>query len=89
MRCGLLMCVHDYDWAGAEAEFRLALQFNPGSADSHDHYGWLCSALGRFDEAIELARRAQELDPLAHRADLATTSYVPAAYEEAQAALGA
>ena len=84
----LLMCVHDYDWAGSEREFRLALQLSPGSADIHDHYGWLCSALGRFDEALELTRRAQELDPLAHRADLATTLIRAGRYEEAlQAAL--
>jgi serine/threonine-protein kinase len=84
----LLMCVHDYDWAGSEREFRLALQLSPGSADIHDHYGWLCSALGRFDEALELTRRAQELDPLAHRADLATTLIRSGRYEEAlQAAL--
>jgi serine/threonine protein kinase/tetratricopeptide (TPR) repeat protein len=84
----LLMCVHDYDWAGSEREFRLALQLSPGSADIHDHYGWLCSALGRFDEALELTRRAQELDPLAHRADLATTLIRAGRYDEAlQAAL--
>jgi serine/threonine-protein kinase len=85
---GLLMCVHDFDWAGSEREFRLALQLNPGSADIHDHYGWLCSALGRFDEALELTKRAQELDPLAHRADMATTLIRAGRYEEAlQAAL--
>ncbi len=84
----LLMCVHDYDWAGSEREFRLALTLSPGSADIHDHYGWLCSALGRFDEALELTRRAQELDPLAHRADMATTLIRSGRYEEAlQAAL--
>jgi serine/threonine-protein kinase len=84
----LLMCVHDFDWAGSEREFRLALQLSPGSADIYDHYGWLCSALGRFDEALELTRRAQELDPLAHRADVATTLIRAGRYDEAlQAAL--
>jgi serine/threonine protein kinase/Tfp pilus assembly protein PilF len=80
---GLLMCVHDFDWAGSEREFRLALQLSPGSADIHDHYGWLCSALGRFDEALELTKRAQELDPLAHRADMATTLIRAGQYGEA------
>ncbi|MEZ0336230.1 MAG: protein kinase [Gemmatimonadales bacterium] len=85
---GLLMCVHDFDWAGSEREFRLALQLSPGSADIYDHYGWLCSALERFDEALELTKRAQELDPLAHRADMATTLLRAGRYEEAlQAAL--
>jgi tetratricopeptide (TPR) repeat protein len=33
----------------------------------------MCAMLGRFDEAIAMAHRAYELDPLAHRSDLATT----------------
>jgi TolB-like protein len=65
----LLKLVHDFDWAGAEAEFRRALELSPGAADTHDHYGWLCAGMERFDEAIALVRRAQELDPLAHRSD--------------------
>lgn len=69
---GLLKFVHDYDWEGAEKEFRLALAHSPGSADIHDYYGWLCSALGRSEEALALVRRAQELDPLVHTWDVAT-----------------
>jgi serine/threonine protein kinase/Tfp pilus assembly protein PilF len=68
----LLKCVHDFDWVGAEEEFKLALALSPGGADIYDHYGWMCSALGRFDESLELVKRAQELDPLTHRADVAT-----------------
>jgi Flp pilus assembly protein TadD len=33
----------------------------------------MCAGLERFDEAIVLHERAYELDPLTHRADLATT----------------
>ncbi len=79
----LLKCVHDFDWAGAEQEFKLALELNPGSADTYDHYGWLCSALERFDQALALAMRAQELDPLFHRADVATTLLRAGRYDEA------
>ncbi len=70
---GLLKCIHDFDWAGAEREFKLALELSPGSADIYDHYGWLCGALERYDEALALVRRAQELDPITHRSDVATT----------------
>ncbi len=70
---GLLKMVHDFDWTGAEAEFTLALSLSPGAADIYDHYGWLCGALERFDEALALVRHAQELDPLTHRADVAAT----------------
>ena len=38
---GLLRLVHDFDWAGAEEQFRLALELSPGAADVYDHYGWL------------------------------------------------
>jgi eukaryotic-like serine/threonine-protein kinase len=64
--------VHDFDWSGAEDEFKRALELSPGSADAHDLYGRLCASLGRYDESIALQLRAQELDPLAHRSDIAT-----------------
>lgn len=79
----LLKFVHDFDWAGAEAEFKLALELSPGSADTYDHYGWLCAGLERYDEAVELVRRAQELDPLTHRADLTSTLLRAERYPEA------
>ena len=79
----LLKLTQEYDWAGSEAEFKLALELSPGSADIYDHYSWLCTALERFDEAIALVRRAQELDPLAHRVDLATTFLRAGRYQEA------
>jgi tetratricopeptide (TPR) repeat protein len=67
----LLKFACDFDWAGAEKEFQLALELSPGSADIYDYYGWLCSSLGRSDDAIRLVQRATELDPLAHRTDVA------------------
>jgi DNA-binding SARP family transcriptional activator len=68
-----LKAVREHDWAGAEAEFQRALELNPEDADAHDLYGRLCAALGRYDEAIVLQRRAQELDPLSHRLDVVST----------------
>jgi eukaryotic-like serine/threonine-protein kinase len=79
----LLKFTHDFDWTGAEEEFKLALELNPGGADIHDHYGWLCSALERWDEALALVKRAQELDPLTHRADVAATLMRAGRYPEA------
>jgi eukaryotic-like serine/threonine-protein kinase len=84
----LLKFTHDFDWAGAEEEFKLALELSPGAADIYDHYGWLCAALRRHEEALALVKRAQELDPLMHRADVATTLVRAGRYQEAlQAAL--
>ena len=75
------MC--DYDWTGAEREFELALTLAPGNADIYDRYGWLCSAMGRRDDAIRLVGRAHELDPLAHRSDLASELLRAGRYGEA------
>jgi serine/threonine-protein kinase len=79
----LFKCIHDFDWVGAEREFQLALELSPGNARIYNHYGWLCYALGRFEEAIPLVKRAQELDPLTHRTDLATTLIRAGRYQEA------
>jgi eukaryotic-like serine/threonine-protein kinase len=64
--------VFEFDWAGAEAEFKQALDLSPGSADTYSLYGRMCGAMGRFDESIAMQERAQELDPLTNRNDLAT-----------------
>ncbi len=63
----------EFDWAGAEAEFRRALELKPGNADAYDLYGRLCGALGRFDEAVTMQERAFELDPVTHKTDVATS----------------
>jgi DNA-binding SARP family transcriptional activator len=68
-----LKAVREHDWAGAEEEFKRALELSPDDADAHDLYGRLCAALGRYDEAIALQRQAQELDPLSHRLDVVST----------------
>ena len=80
---GFLKFVGDYDWKGAEAEFRRAIELNPNSGDAYDTYGLMLSALGRFDEALAAQRRAHELDPLSHRHDAATTLMRAGRYDEA------
>ncbi len=78
--------VYEFDWAGAEAGFRRALELSPSSADTYDLYGRMCAGLQRFDEAITLHERAHELDPLTHRADLATTLLRAGRIEDAERA---
>lgn len=73
----------DYDWVGAEAEFKRAIELDPGNADSYDFYGQMLVCLERYDEALVLTKRAQELDPLAHRTDVGTTLLRAGRYEEA------
>jgi TolB-like protein/Tfp pilus assembly protein PilF len=78
-----LKTVNEFDWAGAEREFKRALELSPSNAFAYDLYGRLCAALERFDEALALLERAQELDPLAHRVDVATTLLRAGRYDEA------
>jgi serine/threonine protein kinase/Flp pilus assembly protein TadD len=79
---GSLKAVWQYDWAGAEREFRRALELSPSNANAHDLFGRLCSALGRQEESIAMQRRAQQLDPLEHRSDYANSLLRAGRYEE-------
>lgn len=55
---------HDYDWPGAEKEFRRAIELEPGYATAHQWYAECLSWQGRFDEALAESERARQLDPL-------------------------
>jgi serine/threonine protein kinase/tetratricopeptide (TPR) repeat protein len=55
---------YDWDWAGAESEFKRAIQLNPNNASGHQWYGDFLIRMARFDEARIELKKAQELDPL-------------------------
>jgi serine/threonine-protein kinase len=77
----------EYDWTAAEAELKLALELNPNSGDAYDAYGLMLSALERYDEAVEMHRRAHELDPLTYRLNVATSLLRAGRHNEALHAL--
>jgi TolB-like protein/Flp pilus assembly protein TadD len=54
----------DFDWAGAEREFKRAIELNPNSALSHDRYSECLKTRQRFTESLAEAQKAQDLDPL-------------------------
>jgi len=56
--------LYDWNWAASEEEFRRALDLNPSLCAEHQGYSILLSGLRRYDEAIEEALSARELDPL-------------------------
>ena len=56
---------YEWDWVGAEREYRRAIQLDPHYASAYHWYCWFLLAMGRFDEAIEAGNRALEIDPLA------------------------
>jgi TolB-like protein/tetratricopeptide (TPR) repeat protein len=59
----------DYDWTGAEPEYKRALELNPNYATGHDWYSIYLAEMGRTEEAIAQAKLAQEVDPLSPRAN--------------------
>ena len=54
---------YDWDWAGAEREYKLALELNPNSADAHTDYAVYLGVIGRHRESIAEIQRALDLDP--------------------------
>src|SRR5258708_36947967 len=60
---GEVLEVFDWDFAGAEREFRRALVINPGYATGLQWYAELLENLGRYDESLAMIRRAQQADP--------------------------
>jgi len=54
---------YDWDWAGAEREYKLAIKLNPNYSSALLFYAWLLLTQGRFDEASQSLRQAQRIDP--------------------------
>jgi tetratricopeptide (TPR) repeat protein len=54
----------DFDWRGAEAEYRQALALAPNDAAAQFGLGQLLAILGDADQAIELTRQALSTEPL-------------------------
>lgn len=76
---------YDWDWPGAEREFKQAIQLNPGYSYSHNFYSVLLAALGRFEEAFSQTNSAYELDPLSLpiNTNLGWLLYLGRRYEDA------
>ena len=75
----------DWDFAGAEREYRRAIELNPDYPTAHHRYGVHLSAMGRFDESIAELERARQLDPLSMiiASDSAAPYFATRRYDEA------
>ncbi|MGB7294898.1 MAG: protein kinase [Candidatus Aminicenantales bacterium] len=60
---GVVKTWTDWDWAGAEPEWRRALELNPNSAQTHAFYSHFLANVGRIDEAAPHIELALKLDP--------------------------
>jgi len=54
----------DWDWLGAEREYKRAIELNPNDAEAHRMYSVFLSAMDREKDALEEIRSAQALDPI-------------------------
>jgi TolB-like protein/DNA-binding winged helix-turn-helix (wHTH) protein/Flp pilus assembly protein TadD len=55
---------YDWDFAGAEHEFKRALELNPNNADIRHEYAHYLMAMGRMAESAAESKRAVDLDPV-------------------------
>jgi DNA-binding winged helix-turn-helix (wHTH) protein/TolB-like protein/tetratricopeptide (TPR) repeat protein len=55
---------YDWDWAGAESEFRRAIELSPYYPASHQLYAPFLITMGRQQEAFSEIQQARALDPL-------------------------
>ncbi len=54
----------DWDWTGAEHEYRRAIELNPNESSTHREYAHYLQLRKRFDEALAENERAIDLAPL-------------------------
>ncbi len=85
---GRIRRVYDWDWAGADAAYKRALELGPGDATVVLGLASQAATLGRFEEALRLDRRAVEIDPLsvAARTTLVLHAWRAGRLDEAEAA---
>jgi tetratricopeptide (TPR) repeat protein len=80
-----IMWDYDWDFVGAEKEFKLAIELNPGYATAHHWYAYFLSNFDRHEEASKEIKIARDLDPLAPRiaANIGLLLYYARRYDQA------
>lgn len=61
---GSVEWLFNWNWLRAEAEFKKAIELEPGNADAYRWAARAATTLGHFDVALNLAAKSIELDPL-------------------------
>ncbi len=61
---GLIRFHYHRDWVGAEKDYKRALELDPAYVLAYCWYSFLLSNTGRLEEGIDMAKQAQDLDPL-------------------------
>lgn len=86
---GVIRFRFDWDWAGAERDLKSGLALDPNSSRGHLGYSTYLFAMGHMDDAVRVAMRNVELDPLTIQryTDLAWKLSRVSRYDEAIAQL--
>ncbi len=76
---------YDWDWLGAEADFKRALELNSKYPTAHQWYASYLVQMGKFDQARQEIEQAQQLDPLSPiiSSNAGLYSYFEHRYDEA------
>ena len=82
---GWIKMGYDWDWDGAETEFKRAIELNPNHANAHHWYGFLLSTQRQLDEGLQEVKKAQTLDPLSPQINrgVGEAFYYKGQYDEA------
>jgi TolB-like protein/DNA-binding winged helix-turn-helix (wHTH) protein/Flp pilus assembly protein TadD len=77
--------LYGWDWAAAEAQYKLAIKLSPGYATAHLWYAWHLILMGQNSEGLIELRKAESLDPLSLiiSADMADALCIDHRYDEA------
>jgi serine/threonine protein kinase/tetratricopeptide (TPR) repeat protein len=77
----------EWNWDAALRELRTAIMLNPSHETAHRWLSAFLAGIGRSDEALPIAQRARELDPLSvlPRMNLGIVHYLAWRYEDAAA----
>jgi len=76
---------YDWDWPGAESDFRQAMELNPKYPTAHQWYASYLAQMGKFERATQEIEQAQQLDPLSPiiSSNAGFYSYLQHHYDEA------
>jgi tetratricopeptide (TPR) repeat protein len=61
---GFVKARYDWKWSEAEMEYRRALELNPNYAVAYYFYADYLLIMGKYDETLQVLKKAQEIDPL-------------------------
>jgi TolB-like protein/Tfp pilus assembly protein PilF len=66
MSLALIQFLIDHNWTAAEKSLERAIALNPNNADAYHRYAYFLMQLGRFDESLQKAEKACELNPFSN-----------------------